>query len=542
MDFKARPPRKTSIDGFVSRPQPKFGQRSGIAFTPRRSSSPHPTYESPKPRPISRPQPVVPHQKQAFSNHYSYSPKAAATPNERPSKKRRNWKKISLRTGLGVLAIAVIIGGWLGWKVVGNLDKVFHGNPFSDAGALLSNTTLKGEQRGRVNLLLAGDSADRIDATNNGGDLTDSLMVVSVNTKDHSAFMLSIPRDLWVNVPRAGYNKINSVYEYDGMAGLESLISSDFGIPIDYYALVNYGAFVGLVNAVGGVTINIQSPDPRGLYDPQPFPGSTSLKLSNGANTLDGQQALNLARARGDAYGSYGFPQSDFDRTQHQRQLLVAIAQKAESIGVVGNPLKVSQVFDTLGSNVKTDLNLSDVLALIRVTKGIPPSSIASLSYSYGGSNPLLTGYTSPSGQEALIPSAGIGNYTQLQAYYQQQTTNNPVSKEAASVVVLNGSDVVGLARQEQTTLQKQGMSVSSVTDASTEYPNTLIVDLSGGKDPATKAALQQIFSSGTTTTTSTTASAEAAEAKNYSSAKFVVILGKNWDKAGVTSSASSTN
>jgi LCP family protein required for cell wall assembly len=314
------------------------------------------------------------------------------------------------------------------------------------------------------------------------------------------------------------------------MSGLEGVISKDLGIPINYYALVNYGAFEGIVNAVGGVTVNIQSTDPRGLYDPQPFPGSSALKLTNGEHTLSGIQALNLARARGDAYGSYGFPQGDFNRTQHQRQLLVAVAQKAQSIGVVGNPLKVSQIFDTLGSNVKTDLTLPDVLALIRVTKGISPTTIQSLSYSYGGANPLLTNYTSPSGQDGLIPSAGLGDYAQLQAFYKQQTSNNPVAKENASVVVLNGSSVVGLAHQEETKLAGQGFTISSIADASTEYPGTVIVDLSNGKAPATKQALQQIFSSNTTTTTSTSSSAEAGEASSYTNTDFVVIMGKNWD------------
>lgn len=542
MEFKSRPPRRTSLDGLVSRPQPLPGQRSaasspltqpstttdGFGGARRQSTTrrPHPTSQMEKP--------VMP------ANHYSY-PSSTTPPRKQTrqtTKKRRNWKKIWIRSGLGVLAIGLLIGGWIGWKVIGNLDKIFHGNPLSDASALLSNTTLKGQAQGRVNILLAGDSSDRVDASANGGNLTDSLMVVSIDTKNHTAFMLSIPRDLWVNVPNAGWGKINSVYEYDGMSGLESLVNNDLGIPIDYYALVNYAAFEGLVNAVGGVTVDIQSPDPRGLYDPQPFPGAASaLQLSNGENTLDGEQALNLARARGDAYGSYGFPQGDFNRTQHQRQLLVAIILKAESIGVVSNPVKVGNIFDALGANVKTDLTLADVLALDRLTKGITPSTIASLSYSYGGASPLLTNYTSPSGQDGIIPSAGLGNYTHLKAYYEQQASSNPVAKEGASVTVLNGSDVIGLAHQEETTLEKDSFTVSEIADATAEYPDSMIVDLSNGKDPHTKAALEQLFSSNTTTVTSTSGSAEAGEAANYPSANFIVILGKNWDSTNVGSS-----
>jgi hypothetical protein len=172
---------------------------------------------------------------------------------------------------------------------------------------------------------------------------------------------------------------------------------------------------------------------------------------------------------------------------------------------------------------------LADVLALIRVTKGISPTTIQSLSYSYGGANPLLTGYTAPDGQDSLIPAAGLGDYDQLQEFYREETSNSPIAKEGASVVVLNASDVVGLAHQEDTILKKDGFDTTGVSDAAQEYPSSLIVDLSNGKDPATKKALQQIFSSNTTTTTSTTSSAEAGEAQNYN-ADFIVILGKNWD------------
>jgi polyisoprenyl-teichoic acid--peptidoglycan teichoic acid transferase len=546
MDFKSRPPRKTSVDGFVSqsRRQPFADSRpsnhSGFTPTQRRSTvgfdndSRHAAAPAAKGTPMQQ---APQKQSSVFSNYYSSygsgsqaGQARAGSKNGKP-KKHRRWKKIAFRSGLGVLVVGVIIGGWLGFKVIGNLDKVLHGNIFSDAGALVSSTTLKGEVQGRVNVLLLGDSADRTDAAANGGELTDSMMVVSIDTKNQTAFMLSIPRDLWVNVPNEGWAKINSTYETDGFSGVEQLVDEDLGIPIDYYALVNYQAFEGLVDAVGGITVNIQSPDPRGLYDPQPFPGAAAFKLPNGEDTLNGLQALDLARARGEGYGSYGFPNSDFTRTQHQRQMLVAIAQKAESIGVVSNPIKVSQIFDTLGNNVQTNLTLADSLQLIKLTKGIKLSAIQSLAYSNSGTNPLLADYTSPDGEESLMPAAGLGDYSQLQEFYKQQTSNNPVVKEDATVVVLNGSDTDGVAHQEATALQNEGFSVSGITDANNVYPNSMIIDQSNGKDPAAKQALEQLFSTDTTTTTSTTTPAEATEAQGYT-ADFVVVLGQNWDNS----------
>jgi LCP family protein required for cell wall assembly len=318
------------------------------------------------------------------------------------------------------------------------------------------------------------------------------------------------------------------------MGQLQEIIETDLGIPIDYYALMDYGAFRDSVNAVGGVTINIQSSDPRGLYDPdydytdhQKF-----VDLSNGEHTLNGEQALDLARARGDPYGSYGFADSDFQRTKDQRELFLAVAEKAKTLGIITNPAKVSDLFSALGNNVQTNLSLPDLLALIQITKGTNPANAQSYSFSStltGGSNPILTDYTSPSGQDAIVPTAGLNNFAALTQYYEQLASSNTIVKEGASVTILNGSDVVGLAAKQKTVLVDKGVDVASIADATREYPTTMIVDNSNGADPNTLKLLKQLYPGATTT--STTTPAEATEAQGYN-ANFVVILGQNWDPA----------
>jgi LCP family protein required for cell wall assembly len=451
-------------------------------------------------------------------------------------------KKILLRGVLPVFLVLLGVGGWLGYRAVNSVDKVFHGNIFSDATAAFDSTPLKGESNGRVNILLAGDSADQID--HGGADLTDSILILSIDTKTHAAFLLSIPRDLWVYIPgMSSWQKINAAndvtnfsqsgYPSGGMGQLEEIIQSDLGIPIDYYGLMDYGAFKDAVDAVGGVTVTISSPDPRGLYDP-----NTDLKLANGPVTLNGQEALNLARARGDGYGSYGFPNSDFDRTMHQRQLFTAVAEKATTLGVLANPVKISDLINTLGNNFQTDMSLQNVLRLVQITKGMNLNNIQSYSYSstLTGtplSSAVLTDYTDPSsGEEALVPTAGVGNYAQMTQYYQTLTSSNPIAKEQPTVAILNASNVVGLAAKEETTLQSEGFTVSAVADASTEYPGTMVVDTTSGTKPNSLKALQKLFPG--TTVTSTTTPAEATEAQNYSS-DFVVILGENWDSTSTT-------
>lgn len=544
MEYRRRAPyqNRNSLDGMTRRPDPRALRHTPQAY---RSALPRPQAAS-APKPIAQQQrlrsqewpfigttlpnptfsrqfaPPPAQQKQRQGRHFFKR-------NNGTQKKRWSGKRKFASSLLSVLACLLIFGGYIGAKIIGDIDKVFHGNIASDAQALFTNVELKGEAQGRINILVAGDSSDRVDPAANGGELTDSLMVLSLDTKNNTAFMLSIPRDLWVNVPNEGWAKINSTYEYNGMNGLDQLVDQDLGIPIDYYALVNYQAFEDLVNAVGGIEVDIQSPDPRGLYDPQPYPGAQAFQISNGWHELNGQEALDLARARGEAYGSYGFPDSDFDRTEHQRQMVVAIAKKAKSAGVISNPIRVGQIFDALGANVQTDFTLSDALELVKLTKHLNLNAIQSEAYSYSGSNPLLADYTAPDGEEALAPSAGAGNYSQLQEFYQQLTSNNPIVKEGASVVVLNASDAYGVAHKEATILTNEGFDVTGVTDANNIYPDSMIIDESNGQDPAAKQALQKLFPTDTTTTTSTTTPAEATEAQNYN-ADFVVVLGQNWD------------
>lgn len=348
----------------------------------------------------------------------------AAMKTQTHAKSKRDIKKIIKRALITLLIIGFIGGSYIGVKLLINASKSLNGNLFG----LLQSQKLKGEAEGRVNILLAGNSAD--DPGHKGGNLTDSILIVSIDTKNKTAFMLSIPRDLWVEVPNQDqYQKINAVYEYGksdnfrepgypagGMGALEKVLSTKLGIPLHYYALVNYTAFRDAVNAVGGIDVTIASSDPRGLYDAMIARADGGpLKLSNGLQHLNGQTALNLARARGSGY-SYGFPSSDFNRTEHQRLMLVALKSKAVSAGVLANPIKIGKLFDSFGNNVVTDFKTSEVRRLYDVTKDIPDNSIKSIGLNAANGKNLLRSYNGR-GQSALIPAKGIDDYSDISAF-----------------------------------------------------------------------------------------------------------------------------
>ncbi len=443
-----------------------------------------------------------------------------------PKKRRRLITKG--RIALLLILIVLGVGGWVGAKFVLNIQKVFHGSLFS----VLTTTKLKGEDTGRVTVLLAGNSAD--DPGHDGANLTDSIMVVSLDVKNNTAFMLSIPRDLWVDIPGYGHAKINEAYvdgedsnfsapgyANGGMGLLEEVVAQNLGLQANYYALIDYSALRDGVNAVGGVDVNIQSSDPRGLYDPSTdwTTHGPLVKLANGGRHLNGEQALDLARARGDAYGSYGFPMADFNRTQNQRMLILALRQKVLSAGTLANPIALSNLFDTLGKDVHTDLTLGDVRRFYDIGKTIKASDIQSVGLNNANGANLLANYTSPNGESALIPAAGLDDYSRIQAFVMRLTTADPIVRENATVVVLNGTSTGGLAAKSENLLTAKNVTVSAIGDAPTTA-TTSIIDNTHGAKPATLALLRTMFGK------------TVAKSNPYATAydaDFIVVLGNDW-------------
>lgn len=437
---------------------------------------------------------------------------------KRTNQKHRKGKRVAKTIGIIFLIILVGLGARF-YKDIARLTG--NNNPFSIL-SVFRPVDLKNDN-GRVNILVAGNSVD--DSGHNGAQLTDSIMVLSINTKDNTALMLSIPRDMWVQIPGYGHSKINAAYPDGGMDLLKTVVEDTTGLNIHYTALVNYSAFRDLVDAVGGITITIDSSDSRGIYDPSLDYTTRKCcalaKYPNGPVTLNGKQALNLARARGDAYGSYGFPDADYTRTTHQRQMLIAIKDKASSTSVIANPLKVSKLVDALGGNVQTDLQLNEMQALYYYSKKIDDKKIDSYNIRdlKGGSALMLVG-DMIDGQSVQVPAAGVDNYEDIQAQIEFIFTATPVQKEDAAVVLLNATDTAGLASKQATKLKEQGMTVIGRYDAPATQTQTTIIDNSDGKKPNTLAYLKKTYSAKVITDDTQTA--------NYPSADFIVIIGGN--------------
>lgn len=149
--------------------------------------------------------------------------------------------------------------------------------------------------------------------------LTDTMILANINNKDNRISLLSIPRDTKVNLPGHGVNKINAASVYGGPEMAMETVSELVGMPVDYYILTNFNGFKDIVDALGGVTIDVEK-DMN--HHENAYGGAYDIHLTEGVQKLDGEHALMYVRYRSDELG-------DITRTQRQQKLLAAIADEA---------------------------------------------------------------------------------------------------------------------------------------------------------------------------------------------------------------------
>ncbi len=227
---------------------------------------------------------------------------------------------------------------------------------------------------GRMNILLVG--IDGFDANYYRAARSDVVILVGVNFSDKTAQILSIPRDLWVQLPglpEVAESRINTAYHYGelyGVAGggpgaLSAVIANTFGLRVDRYAVVNFTAFEEGIDAVGGVDINIPSAIHDDKYPLRDGSGTIAIDIPAGLVHLDGNAALIYARIRHDS--------SDFNRMRRQQRVLFAVRDKLLQPETIPYLPALAQA---LWGAARTDLSLEDLALLGCLAPQIDSSSI----------------------------------------------------------------------------------------------------------------------------------------------------------------------
>ncbi|OGZ34495.1 MAG: hypothetical protein A2174_02665 [Candidatus Portnoybacteria bacterium RBG_13_41_18] len=283
---------------------------------------------------------------------------------QKPRKKRRFWIGLII-----ILVIFVLSAGILFYKAGFTFSQMNIDNGIGVLPLAEDAPKLEKEQD-RINILLLGL---RGPGDPNGGLLTDTMMIVSIKPSTGQAAMISVPRDLYVKLPLvAGQKspalkeKINFAYVYGeekkqgaGLAFSKVAISSVTGLYIDYVVSADFTAFKEAVDILGGIDINLDKP----FSENAQFVGEKVIDLPAGKNHLDGDTALYFVRSR--------YSTSDFDRARRQQQVLLAIKDKAFSLGNILNPVKIFELMGTMGRHIKTDMNLSDMNNLLNLSKDL---------------------------------------------------------------------------------------------------------------------------------------------------------------------------
>jgi LCP family protein required for cell wall assembly len=264
--------------------------------------------------------------------------------------RRPRWGRIALVVGVALLLIGGIgLGGGLLYynRIDAGLNRT---DPFSQ---ITGNRPAK-TVNGALNILMLGSDSRDPDSKDKPGEWrTDTMMLMHIPASHDKAYIISIPRDLYVFVPKSptnpelgGYKaKINSAFAWGGLPLAVQTIEGYTGVRVDNVVLIDFGGFKQVTDALGGVDMNIEE-DVTSIHTP-------FRHFKKGMNHLNGEEALDYCRQR------YQFPDGDFARVRHQQQFLKALLDKASSSGTLGNPVRLNAFIKSVTKAVTVDKDLS---------------------------------------------------------------------------------------------------------------------------------------------------------------------------------------
>jgi LCP family protein required for cell wall assembly len=399
--------------------------------------------------------------------------------------------------------LAAVVTALLVFRAARDLASAWNGgtglNPFSALGGptddvtplpgttptavLLEATPQPWNSNDRITVLVMGlDYRDWI--SGEGPPRTDSMMLVTMDPTTRTAGLLSIPRDLWVEIPGFfDHNRINTAYFLgeanrlpDGGPGLAMrTVEHLLGVPVPYYAVIDFSAFERMVDEIGGIEILV-----RERIKVSPI-GRDSVWLDPKGYQMDGAMALAYARARKTEGG-------DFDRAQRQQQVAVAVLEKVVDLQMVPVLLtRAPTLYQELASGIHTNLTFEQMVSLGLLAVQIPEDNIQR-----GVIAPpdMVIPQVLLDGAEVLKPVPDQIRLLRDQIFAATGVLNPSLSdedplaaagQEAASIAVLNGAGIEGLAGRTADYLRAQGMNVTEIGNADRlDYSRTIVVDYTG--------------------------------------------------------------
>ena len=355
---------------------------------------------------------------------------------------RARSRRRTLVIALAVVGVLVLGGAGAAFAYYNVLSGNLHDGVSAELRDALVDTDLANEP---FYILLMGTdgSNDREASAEFAGDQfrSDSIILARIDPVDKKATLVSIHRDTLVDMGEYGQNKLNAAHAIGGAALTVKTVSKLAGVPISHYAEINFDGFKDIVDALGGVEVDV----PMEIDDED-----AGGHLDAGLQTLSGDQALILCRSR-HAYDEYG--DGDSYRAANQRLVLSAIAKKILSADVA----TMASTVQALSQYVTTDLEISDIIGLAQTMQGLDPATDEDIVDEM--SNTVLA--TTGSGQ---THSSTNEDGTQKKA------------KRTGSVAVRNGNGITGAGTEASERIEELGYSVESGNADSFDYPKTLVI------------------------------------------------------------------
>ena len=408
---------------------------------------------------------------------------------KKPGKVRRVISIIALLIVLaliGLITWAILWGNDIIAKITGGQGNVLDLIKFIEP----TYEPLKTDANGRTNILAFGTSGynmegDEGNGVHAGAQLTDSIMAISLNQETGDIAMISLPRDLKASPTCTATGKINEIYwcnnmykdnEAGGANALMAEVGDILGMDFQYYAHLNWGSLVSIVDILGGITVTLD----EGIYD---YWWTGAVYEPGVPYTLNGEQALGLSRAR---HGTSG---GDFSRGSSQQKILVGIKNK-----ILEKELSIPDIIglaSALGDNFRSNFSIDELKSAAHLTFDFDFESMRQISL---WPDYMRTG-TLDNGISYVFPRAGVGVYGPIQELVATQLSNDPRTYEDPTILVLNATGESGVASAEQTKLEAEGYTVNAINNApeDVEFKNN-VTFYSDHTKPGTEDLIQKYY------------------------------------------------
>lgn len=379
-----------------------------------------------------------------------------------PQKKRRPWicrlpkagRMIFVSTFFALLGIAALFGGLLYIDRLQDADfssTSIISEAFKTLNEFSGERAFKGNERMNILCLGIDYNRDSRGMAYSKGARSDTIFVISIDSKGQTLNVVSIPRDCYVYLGDAyGYDKINAAYMYGGIDLAKKVVSDFLGVPIQHYVIIRVQGAKELVDALGGLVIDVEKD-----MDYDDNWGNLHIHLKAGEQLLRGEQAVGYARFRMDA-------ESDRGRIRRQQQVMAAVIRRLKDPLAV---LRLQSIVKAVKQNIETDFSLLDMLDLTYLYKDFDRKRMKT--------GVIVGDDTDINGMSCIIPYAPVNEKTVL------ELLKDPSNLQRGDVrlEVLNGSSEEGLEGKVAEYLTREGFKVVKLGVSEQPYEVTTIYD-----------------------------------------------------------------